>query len=55
MNLDAGNEEAVWKRLNITALEKKEQENLTDAEKNVLKKLVKALRDEASNRRRSYE
>lgn len=39
----------------ITAFEKKEQENLTDAEKNVLKKLVKALRDEASNRRRSYE
>ena len=39
----------------ITAFEKKEQENLTDAEKSVLKKLVKALRDEAAKRRGSYE
>ena len=36
----------------ITAFEKKEQENLTDDEKNVLKKLVKALREEASKNRR---
>ena len=35
----------------ITAFEKKEQENLTDAEKSVLKKLVKALKDEAARRR----
>ena len=35
----------------ITAFEKKEQENLSDAEKSVLKKLVKALKDEASKRR----
>ena len=31
----------------ITAFEKKDQENLTDEEKNVLKKLVKSLKEEA--------
>ena len=36
----------------ITAFTKKEQENLTDEERNALKKLVKALRDEASRNRR---
>ncbi len=36
----------------ITAFEKKNQENLTDEEKNVLKKLVKALKEEASKNRR---
>ena len=36
----------------ITAFEKKDQENLTDSEKSVLKKLVKSLRDEAAKNRR---
>jgi len=36
----------------ITAFEKKEQENLSDEEKNVLKKLVKSLKDEISRNRR---
>lgn len=36
----------------ITAFEKKDQENLSDEEKNVLKKLVKSLREEASKNRR---
>lgn len=36
----------------ITAFEKKEQENLTNEEKNVLKKLVKALKEEAAKNRR---
>jgi hypothetical protein len=36
----------------ITAFEKKEQENLTNEEKNVLKKLVKALKEEVSKNRR---
>ena len=36
----------------ITAFEKKDQENLTDDEKGVLKKLVKALKEEASKNRR---
>ncbi len=36
----------------ITAFEKKDQENLTDEEKNVLKKLIKALKVEASKNRR---
>ena len=36
----------------ITAFTKKEQENLTDEERNALKKLVKALRNEASRNRR---
>ncbi len=36
----------------ITAFEKKDQENLTDEEKNVLKKLIKALKAEASKNRR---
>jgi len=36
----------------ITAFEKKEQENLTDAEKNTLRKLVKALRDAEAVRRK---
>ena len=31
---------------------KKEQENLTDDEKKVLKKMVKALKDEAAKNRR---
>ena len=35
----------------ITAFEKKEQENLTDEEKNVLKKLVKSLKEEAAKNR----
>lgn len=35
----------------ITAFEKKDQENLTAEEKNVLKKLVKSLKEEAKNRR----
>lgn len=36
----------------ITAFEKKEQENLSAEEKNVLKKLVKSLKTEASKNRR---
>lgn len=36
----------------ITAFEKKEQENLTAEEKNVLKKLVKSLKEETAKRRR---
>lgn len=36
----------------ITAFEKKEQENLSNEEKAVLRKLVKALKDEASMNRR---
>ena len=36
----------------ITAFTKKEQENLTDDEKKVLKKMVKALKDEAAKNRR---
>lgn len=36
----------------ITAFEKKEQDNLTDEEKKALKKLVKALKDEAAKNRR---
>lgn len=36
----------------ITAFTKKEQENLTNEEKSVLKKLVKTLRDAERNRRR---
>ncbi len=36
----------------ITAFTKKEQENLTKEEKNVLKKLVKALKDEVAVNRR---
>jgi hypothetical protein len=35
----------------ITAFEKKEQENLTNEEKNILKKLVKALKDEVAKNR----
>ena len=35
-----------------TAFTKKEQENLTMEEKNVLKKLVKALKDEVAAKRR---
>ena len=35
-----------------TAFQKNEQENLTDEEKNVLKKLVKSLREEAEKNRR---
>ena len=35
----------------ITAFTKKEQDNLTDEEKKVLKKLVKALKDEAAKNR----
>lgn len=33
-------------------LEKKDQENLTKEEKNVLKKLVKSLKEEAAKKRR---
>jgi len=36
----------------ITAFEKKDQENLTSEEKNVLKKLVKSLKAEAEKNRR---
>lgn len=36
----------------ITAFEKKEQENLTKEEKNAIKKLVKALKEEAAKNRR---
>ena len=36
----------------ITAFEKKNQENLTNEEKSVLKKLVKALKEEAAKNRR---
>ena len=36
----------------ITAFTKNEQENLTQEEKNVLKKLVKSLKEEASRNRR---
>ena len=36
----------------ITAFEKKDQENLTKEEKNVLKKLVKSLKEEAAKKRR---
>ena len=36
----------------ITAFEKKEQDNLTDDEKSVLKKLVKALKEETAKNRR---
>lgn len=35
----------------ITAFTKKEQENLTEEEKNVLKKLVKSLKEEAGRNR----
>lgn len=36
----------------ITAFTKNEQSNLSDSEKNVLRKLVKALKEEAANKRR---
>lgn len=36
----------------ITAFQKSEQDNLSDAEKSVLKKMVKALKVEASKNRR---
>ena len=36
----------------ITAFQKKSQENLTEEEKSVLKKLVKSLREEAAKNRR---
>lgn len=36
----------------ITAFTKNEQENLTMEERNILKKLVKALKEEAANNRR---
>jgi hypothetical protein len=36
----------------ITAFEKKERENLTMEEKNVLKKLVKSLKEEIAKNRR---
>ena len=43
-----------WKEIYlITAFEKKEQENLTMEEKNAIKKLVKALKEEISKNRRS--
>jgi len=35
----------------ITAFEKKEQENLSTEEKNVLRKLVKSLKNEAAKNR----
>ena len=36
----------------ITAFQKKSQENLTEEEKGILKKLVKSLREEAAKNRR---
>ena len=36
----------------VTAFEKKDQENLSDNEKNVLRKLVKALKEEIARNRR---
>lgn len=39
----------------ITAFQKKAQDNLTNDEKNILKKLVKELKDEASMRRSNNE
>ena len=36
----------------ITAFQKKSQENLTEEEKSILKKLVKSLREEAAKHRR---
>ena len=36
----------------INAFEKKDQENLSDNEKNVLRKLVKALKEETVRNRR---
>lgn len=36
----------------MTAFEKKSQENLTNEEKNVLKKLVKSLKEETAKNRR---
>lgn len=36
----------------ITAFEKNEKDNLSQEEKNVLKKLVKSLKEEAGNRRK---
>lgn len=36
----------------ITAFKKKEQENLSDEEKKILKKLVKSLKEEAAKNRR---
>ena len=36
----------------ITAFQKKSQENLTEEEKSILKKLVKSLREEAAKNRR---
>ena len=38
----------------ITAFEKKSQENLTNEEKNVLKKLVKSLKEETAKNRRRF-
>ena len=38
----------------ITAFEKKSQENLTNEEKNVLKKLVKSLKEEKAKNRRGF-
>lgn len=38
----------------ITAFTKKEQENLSQLEKNVLRKLVKMLKEEASQNRRRF-
>ena len=38
----------------ITAFKKKSQENLTEEEKSVLKKLVKSLREEAAKNRRGF-
>lgn len=38
----------------ITAFEKKEQDNLTNEEKNVLKKLVKSLKEETARNRRLF-
>ncbi|WP_455194109.1 type II toxin-antitoxin system RelE/ParE family toxin [Eubacterium ramulus] len=38
----------------ITAFEKKEQDNLTNEEKSVLKKLVKSLKEETAKHRRLF-
>lgn len=48
-NTDFAEDEVIYL---ITAFEKKDQENLTAEEKNVLKKLVKSLKEEAAKNRR---
>ena len=42
----------ILQNMKLTAFEKKSQENLTNEEKNVLKKLVKSLKEETAKNRR---